>query len=165
MAFPPHFLDELRAARLARRMCRAARQAACRRGREYTGLCPFHKEKTPSFNVVEDKGFYHCFGCGAHGDVIGFAMQTENLGFPEAVEALARQAGLEVPRPTPEEREPVERQATLQRRARGGLRLLRGAAARSRRARRPGLSRAARSRRRDRSAASAWASRRSAATR
>src|SRR6185312_590006 len=84
-----------------------------KRGREYTGLCPFHKEKTPSFHVVEEKGFYHCFGCGAHGDVIGFSMQTQNLGFREAVEELARVAGLEVPRETPLEREREERRATL----------------------------------------------------
>jgi DNA primase len=112
MAFPPRFLDELRA-RVSLAEVVGRRVKLVRRGREYIGLCPFHKEKTPSFNVVEDKGFYHCFGCGAHGDVIGFAMQTSNLTFPEAVEALARQAGLEVPRQTREERERGERQATL----------------------------------------------------
>ncbi|HEX7967953.1 MAG TPA: DNA primase [Stellaceae bacterium] len=113
MAFPPRFLDELRArVSLAEIVGRHVRLT--RRGREYVGLCPFHKEKTPSFNVVEDKGFYHCFGCGAHGDVIGFAMQTSNLSFPEAVEELARQAGLEVPQQTREERETSQRQATLQ---------------------------------------------------
>ena len=85
-----------------------------KRGREYVGLCPFHKEKTPSFSVVEDKGFYHCFGCGAHGDVIGFVMRSANLTFLEAVEQLASQAGLDVPRPTREEREKAERQATIQ---------------------------------------------------
>jgi hypothetical protein len=68
-----------------------------KRGREYVGLCPFHNEKTPSFSVVEDKGLYHCFGCGAHGDVIGFLMQADNLAFPEAVERLARRAGLNLP--------------------------------------------------------------------
>src|SRR5512146_3486961 len=104
MAFPPRFLDELRA-RVSLAEVVGRRVKLVRRGREYIGLCPFHKEKTPSFNVVEDKGSYHCFGCGAHGDVIGFTMQTGNLTFPEAVEALARQAGLEVPRQTREERE------------------------------------------------------------
>jgi DNA primase len=113
MAFPPRFLDEVRArVSLAEVVGRHVR--LIKRGREYVGLCPFHNEKTPSFSVVEDKDFYHCFGCGAHGDVVGFAMQKENLSFPEAVEQLARQAGLEVPRQTPEERETAERQATLQ---------------------------------------------------
>ncbi|HYM29336.1 MAG TPA: DNA primase, partial [Steroidobacteraceae bacterium] len=83
-------------------------------GREFKACCPFHNEKTPSFSVVEEKGFYHCFGCGAHGDVIGFLMQTENLAFPEAVEQLAHRAGLEVPKATPEERQRAERATTLQ---------------------------------------------------
>src|SRR6185437_2330415 len=113
MAFPPRFLDELRQ-RLSLAEVVGRRVKLIRRGREFTGLCPFHNEKTPSFSVVEEKGFYHCFGCGAHGDVIGFTMQTENLSFPEAVEQLARRAGLEVPQETREERERAERQATLQ---------------------------------------------------
>ena len=75
MAFPPRFLDELRA-RVSLAAIVGRRVKLVKRGREYIGLCPFHKEKTPSFSVVEDKGFYHCFGCGAHGDVIGFSMQT-----------------------------------------------------------------------------------------
>src|SRR3546814_19280045 len=50
-----------------------------RKGRECSGLCPFHNEKTPSFTVSEEKGFYHCFGCGAHGDVISFVTRSENL--------------------------------------------------------------------------------------
>ena len=112
MAFPPGFLDELRA-RVSLAAVVGRRVKLVKRGREFIGLCPFHKEKTPSFSVVEDKAFYHCFGCGAHGDVIGFVMQTENLAFPEAVEQLARQAGLEVPRQTGEERETAARQATL----------------------------------------------------
>ncbi len=67
-------------------------------GREYTACCPFHNEKTPSFTVSPDKQFYHCFGCGAHGTAVGFLMEYEHLDFPEAIEELARQAGLEVPR-------------------------------------------------------------------
>src|SRR5215469_12727372 len=113
MAFPPRFLDELRQ-RVSLAEVVGRRVKLIRRGREFTGLCPFHNEKTPSFSVVEDKGFYHCFGCGAHGDVIGFSMQAENLSFPEAVEQLARRAGLEVPQETHEERERAERHATLQ---------------------------------------------------
>ena len=64
-----------------------------RRGREWLGLCPFHNEKTPSFTVNEEKGFYHCFGCQAHGSVFDFVMQQEGLSFPEAVEKLAAEAG------------------------------------------------------------------------
>jgi len=113
MAFPSRFLDEVRArVSLAEVVGRHVR--LIKRGREYVALCPFHNEKTPSFSVVEDKGFYHCFGCGVHGDVIGFTMQKSNLSFPEAVEQLAHHAGLEVPRQTPEEREKSERQATIQ---------------------------------------------------
>ncbi len=113
MAFPPRFLDEMRQ-RLSLAEIVGRRVKLIRRGREFTGLCPFHNEKTPSFSVVEDKGFYHCFGCGAHGDVIGFTMQTENLSFPEAIEQLARRAGLEVPQESREERERAAREATLQ---------------------------------------------------
>ncbi|MEP4465202.1 DNA primase [Marinobacter alexandrii] len=66
-------------------------------GANYKACCPFHDEKTPSFNVRPDKGFYHCFGCGAHGDPISFIREFEGLGFTEAVEELAKRAGLEVP--------------------------------------------------------------------
>ncbi len=112
MAFPPQFLDELRA-RLSLPEVIGRRVRLVRRGREYQGLCPFHNEKTPSFTVNEDKGFFHCFGCGAHGDVIGFEMRAANLAFPEAVERLAAEAGLEVPRPDPQAREKARRQTTL----------------------------------------------------
>ncbi|MET0061119.1 MAG: DNA primase [Candidatus Thiodiazotropha endolucinida] len=67
-------------------------------GRDFQARCPFHDEKTPSFTVSQQKQFYHCFGCGAHGSAIGFLMEYENLGFVEAVEELAHAAGLEVPR-------------------------------------------------------------------
>lgn len=67
-------------------------------GREYKALCPFHGEKTPSFTVSPDKGFYHCFGCGAHGTAVGFLMEHDHLDFVEAVEELAGMLGLEVPR-------------------------------------------------------------------
>lgn len=66
-------------------------------GANYKACCPFHDEKTPSFNVRPDKGFYHCFGCGAHGDAISFVRELEGLGFTEAVEELAKRAGMEVP--------------------------------------------------------------------
>ena len=96
MTFPPQFLDEIRA-RIPLEGVIGKRVRLLRRGRELLGLCPFHKEKTPSFTVNEDKGFFHCFGCGAHGDVIGFIMRDEGLSFPEAVERLAGDAGLAMP--------------------------------------------------------------------
>ncbi|BCX16589.1 MAG: hypothetical protein KatS3mg117_0271 [Geminicoccaceae bacterium] len=69
-----------------------------RRGREWVGLCPFHAEKTPSFSVVEDKGFYHCFGCGAHGDAVSFVMAIERLEFKEALARLEELTGIRAPR-------------------------------------------------------------------
>lgn len=68
-----------------------------RKGREFTGLCPFHHEKTPSFTVNEEKEFYHCFGCGAHGDIIRFLMEAQKYSFVEAVKELANRAGLSLP--------------------------------------------------------------------
>ncbi|GEK46225.1 DNA primase [Halomonas pacifica] len=67
-------------------------------GRNFSGLCPFHQEKTPSFTVSQDKQFYHCFGCGAHGNALRFLMEYDKLRFPEAVEQLAGRLGMEVPR-------------------------------------------------------------------
>ena len=69
-----------------------------RAGKEFKACCPFHDEKTPSFTVVPDKQFYHCFGCGAHGTAVGFLMDYANMEFVEAVEELARRSGREVPR-------------------------------------------------------------------
>lgn len=69
-----------------------------KRGREFIGLCPFHQEKSPSFNVVEAKGFYHCFGCGAHGNAIDFIMAIERLEFPEALQRLAELTGIPAPK-------------------------------------------------------------------
>ncbi len=112
MAFAPQFLEELRSrVSLASVVSRHVRLT--RRGKEYVGLCPFHKEKTPSFNVVEDKHFYHCFGCGAHGDIVGFTMRITNLSFREAVEQLAREAGIRVPIDSPHERERQARAASF----------------------------------------------------
>src|SRR4051794_12601211 len=112
MAFPPGFLDELRA-RIPLGSLVGKHVRLIRRGRELAGLCPFHHEKTPSFYVVEDKGFFHCFGCGAHGDAVGYLMRAENLDFIEAIERLAAEAGLAVPQQTPQERERAQRQKTL----------------------------------------------------
>ena len=94
--FTPQYLDELRA-RVPLAEVIGQRVRLVRRGREYDGLCPFHNEKTPSFTVVEDKGFFHCFGCGTHGDVIAFIRHIDNLTFREAVEHLAGGVGLEAP--------------------------------------------------------------------
>ncbi len=112
MAFTPQFLDELRN-RVAIADLIGRRVRLQRRGREHVGLCPFHNEKTPSFTVSDDKGFFHCFGCGAHGDAVGFVMRSEGLSFPEAVEKLAGEAGLAIPASSPEERQRAQREATL----------------------------------------------------
>ena len=112
MAFPDSFLEEIRnRVPLSGVVGRSVR--LIKRGREFTGLCPFHNEKSPSFTVNDDKGFFHCFGCGAHGDVIGFVMRNGGLAFPEAVEQLAGEAGLDVPRVRPEDREKADQVATL----------------------------------------------------
>ena len=112
MTFPPQFLDEIRA-RVPLEGAIGKRVRLVRRGRESIGLCPFHKEKTPSFTVNEEKGFFHCFGCGAHGDVIGFVMRDEGLSFPEAVERLAGDAGLALPARDPRAEAREEKRQSL----------------------------------------------------
>ena len=109
------FLDELRA-KISIADVVGAKVKLTRKGREYTGLCPFHNEKTPSFTVNEAKGFYHCFGCGAHGDIVKFEMEANGLTFMESVEKLAHKIGLSVPRLTHESKEQVEKRASLSRR-------------------------------------------------
>ena len=112
MAFSLRFLDEVRnRAGLAEVVGRRVR--LIKKGREFHGLCPFHNEKTPSFTVNEDKGFYHCFGCGEHGSVFDFVMKTNNISFPESVEQLANEVGLDVPVETPEERHRQKRAKNL----------------------------------------------------
>ncbi len=113
MAFPAQFLDELRA-RSSLPEVIGRRVQLRKKGREWEGLCPFHKEKTPSFTVNDEKGFYHCFGCGEHGSVFDFVMKTDGLSFPETVERLATDAGMQVPQDTPEERHRAERRQSLQ---------------------------------------------------
>jgi len=112
MAFSPDFLDELRN-RIILSEVVGKRVKLVKRGREHSGLCPFHNEKSPSFTVSDDKGFYHCFGCGVHGSAFDFVMNTEGLSFPETVERLAGQAGMEVPQERPEERERAQKRASL----------------------------------------------------
>ena len=110
MRFTPRFLDELRD-RLRVTDYVGRKVKLIRRGRNHVGLCPFHSEKTPSFSVNEDKGFFHCFGCGESGNVIDFVMRTEGWTFPEAVERLASDAGIELPKrdPRDEQREKAQR--------------------------------------------------------
>jgi DNA primase len=101
MKFSDSFLDEIRA-RLPVSAVVSRRVPLKRRGREFVGLSPFNQEKTPSFTVNDQKGFYHCFSSGKHGDIFGFVMETEGLSFPEAVERLAGDAGLPMPKPDPQ---------------------------------------------------------------
>ena len=113
MTLPPAFLDELRS-RVPLSPVVSRRVKLTRAGREWKGCCPFHNEKTPSFYVNDDKGFYHCFGCGAHGDVIRFLTEQEGLGFIDAVKQLALQAGMEVPSDSPEARARADVSDSLQ---------------------------------------------------
>ncbi|WP_417823207.1 DNA primase [Thalassospira lucentensis] len=112
MSFPQSFLDDLRA-RVDLADVVGSSVKLIKRGREYSGLCPFHSEKSPSFTVNDQKGFYHCFGCGAHGDVISFVMNTRGLTFVEAVEVLANQVGMDVPKPSREAQEREQKAKTL----------------------------------------------------
>jgi DNA primase len=97
MKFPPEFLDEIRA-RLPVSEVAGKRVKLRKEGREWRGLSPFTSEKTPSFFVNDQKGFFHDFSSGKHGDAFAFVMETEGVTFPEAVERLANMAGLPLPR-------------------------------------------------------------------
>ncbi len=112
MNFPPEFLDEIRN-RLSVSGVVGQRVKLIRKGREFVGLSPFTNEKTPSFTVNDEKGFYHCFSTNEHGDIFTFLMKTQNLSFPEAVERLAEDAGLEMPRNDPREVQVIERAVKL----------------------------------------------------
>ena len=112
MTLSPQWLDELR----ARTMLSAVISPSVkliRAGREWKACCPFHNEKTPSFTVNDDKGFYHCFGCSAHGDAIRFLTDHRGMPFMDAVKELAAKAGMDVPAPDPQAKERAERTATL----------------------------------------------------
>src|ERR1700674_4571356 len=97
MRYPPHFLDEIRG-RLSVSQVVRRKVGLDRAGREFKGLSPFKTEKTPSFTVNDQKGFYHCFASGEHGDIFTFLMKTEGLSFPEVVERLAGEAGVPMPK-------------------------------------------------------------------
>ncbi|MCI5050131.1 MAG: DNA primase [Rickettsiales bacterium] len=102
MRYPKAFIDSVKS-RFAVSDIVGRHVSLRRNGREFTGLCPFHKEKTPSFTVSDEKGFFHCFGCGAHGDAIGFVKDFESISYVQAIEKLAHEAGMELPQLTPEE--------------------------------------------------------------
>jgi DNA primase len=112
MRFSPSFLDEIRArlpvSEVARQRVRLKKE-----GREWRGLSPFNPEKTPSFFVNDQKGFFHDFSSGKHGDAFKFVMDTEGVSFPEAVERLAAMAGLPLPTPSPEQDVREKKRASL----------------------------------------------------
>src|SRR3569833_583383 len=108
MSLSPQWLDELRA-RITLSSVIMRTDKLIRAGREWKACCPFHHEKTPSFTINDEKGFYHCFGCGAHGDAIRFLTEARGLPFMDAVKELADAAGIEVPAPDPRARERAER--------------------------------------------------------
>src|SRR5258705_4836130 len=112
MRFTPQCLDDLRA-RLPVSEVVGRRVKLKRAGREWKGLSPFQQEKTPSFTVNDQKGFYHDFSSGKHGDIISFLMETEGVGFAEAVERLASMAGVPLPAATPDAARHEQRRKTL----------------------------------------------------
>src|SRR2546422_5232240 len=112
MRFTPQFLDELRA-RLPVSEVVGKRVKLKRAGKEYKGLSPFQQEKTPSFTVNDQKGFYHDFSSGKHGNIFDFVMETEGVSFPEAVERLASMAGMALPAANPDAARHEQRRKTL----------------------------------------------------
>src|ERR1700734_4309384 len=112
MKFPPEFLDEIRA-RLPVSAVAGARVKLRKEGREWAGLSPFTSEKTPSFFVNDQKGFFHDFSSGKHGDIFVFLRETEGVGFPEAVERLAAMAGVPMPRQSDAEAAEDKKRASL----------------------------------------------------
>src|SRR6266849_3629018 len=112
MRFPAQFLDELRA-RLPVSDVVGRRVKLRKRGREWVGLSPFNQEKTPSFTVNDQKGFFHDFSSGKHGNIFDFVMESEGVTFPEAVERLAALAGVPVPKLSKEAEAREERRKTL----------------------------------------------------
>ena len=114
MRFTPQFLDELRA-RLPVSEVVGRRVKLRKQGREFIGLSPFNKEKSPSFTVNDQKGFFHDFSSGKHGDIFGFVMETEGVAFPEAVERLAQLAGVVLPKVSHEDEQRDARRKTLHR--------------------------------------------------
>ena len=112
MALSPQWLDELRARVTLSSVIQRTTKLQ-KAGREWKACCPFHNESTPSFTVNDQKAFYHCFGCGAHGDVIRWMTDQRGLGFMDAVKELAAEAGMEVPAPDPVAAQKAEKRAEL----------------------------------------------------
>ena len=112
MTLSPQFLDELRARTLLSGLIGKSVKLQ-RAGREWKACCPFHQEKTPSFTINDDKGFYHCFGCGAHGDAIRYLTEAQGLPFMDAVKELAQAAGMTVPAPDPRAADRADRASGL----------------------------------------------------
>ncbi|WP_099827612.1 DNA primase [Oceaniglobus indicus] len=117
MSLPPGFLDELRTRTslsqvVGRKVIWDARKSNQGKG-DMWAPCPFHQEKSPSFHVDDRKGFYYCFGCHAKGDALGFIQETENVGFMEAVEILAREAGMPMPARDPQAQQKADRRTQL----------------------------------------------------
>ena len=112
MTLSPQFLDELRA-RTTLSTLIGRQVKLLHAGREWKACCPFHDEKTPSFTVNDEKGFYHCFGCGAHGDAIRFLTEARGLPFMDAVKELADAAGMDVPAPDPRAQQRAEQASSL----------------------------------------------------
>jgi DNA primase len=112
LRYPPQILDEIRA-RLPVSVVVGRKVRLKKAGREWKGLSPFNAEKTPSFYVNDQKGFYHCFSSGKHGDIFTFLMETEGLSFPEAVERLAGEAGVPLPKLTREDKAEETRRKSL----------------------------------------------------
>src|SRR3954471_4525074 len=112
MTLSTAFLDELRARTVLSSVI-APSVKLIRAGREWKACCPFHNEKTPSFTVNDDKHFYHCFGCGAHGDAIRFLTDHRGMPFMDAVKELADKAGMDGPAPDPRASERADRTASL----------------------------------------------------
>jgi DNA primase len=117
MSLPPGFLDELRSRTslsqvVGRKVVWDMRKSNQGKG-DMWAPCPFHQEKSASFHVDDRKGFYYCFGCHAKGDVLTFLKESENLGFMEAVELLAREAGMPMPARDPQAAQKADRRSQL----------------------------------------------------
>jgi DNA primase len=112
MSLTPQWLDELRA-RTSLSTLIGKTIKVTKAGREYKACCPFHNEKTPSFTINDDKGFYHCFGCGAHGDAIRWMTDQRGLPFMDAIKELAANAGMDVPAPDPRAAQRAEKAQSL----------------------------------------------------
>ena len=102
MAIPQHTIDQI-LDRIDLVELIGSRIKLKKAGKTYTACCPFHQEKSPSFNVDRNKGFYHCFGCHAHGNAIGFLMQYENRNFIDVIKDLSQQSGIELPKNSQED--------------------------------------------------------------